>query len=118
MCGIVGFIGNREAAPIVLSALRKLEYRGYDSAGIATCVDSQLCIEKGVGKLAEVEQTRHLNELPGEVGIGHVRWATHGGVTLENAHPHFDCHRQIAVVHNGIIENYHRAYSILDESPK
>ncbi len=106
MCGIVGFVGNRKAAPFVLAALRKLEYRGYDSAGIATSVDSRLCIKKGVGKLEEVQQMHRLDELPGKTGVGHVRWATHGAVTTENAHPHFDCHHQVAVVHNGIIENY------------
>ncbi len=106
MCGIVGFIGDREAAPVVLSALRKLEYRGYDSAGLATINDSRLWLKKDIGKLAEVEQKHHLAKLPGKVGVGHVRWATHGEVTPVNAHPHFGCHQQIAVVHNGIIENY------------
>ncbi len=112
MCGIVGTVGDREAAPIILSALKKLEYRGYDSAGIATSVNGHLDIRKGVGKLAEVEQACQLSDLHGIVGIGHVRWATHGQVSTENAHPHFDCHRRIAVVHNGIIENYQelRAY--------
>ncbi len=113
MCGIIGFIGDREAAPLVLNGLRKLEYRGYDSAGMATSVDSQLCIKKGVGQLSEVEQRHQLADLPGRVGIGHVRWATHGRVTVENAHPHFDCHQGIAVVHNGIIENYQELRSHL-----
>lgn len=113
MCGIIGFIGDREAAPLVLNGLRKLEYRGYDSAGMATSVDSHLCIKKGVGQLSEVEQRHQLAELPGRVGIGHVRWATHGKVTVENAHPHFDCHQGIAVVHNGIIENYQELRSHL-----
>ena len=113
MCGIIGFIGDREAAPLVLNGLRKLEYRGYDSAGMATGVDSQLCIKKGVGQLSEVEQRHQLAELPGRVGIGHVRWATHGRVTVENAHPHCDCHQGIAVVHNGIIENYQELRSHL-----
>lgn len=106
MCGIVGFIGRGRAAPVVLEALKKLEYRGYDSAGIATSVDSRLCIRRGVGKLSDVDQEHHLGMLPGKAGIGHVRWATHGGVSVQNAHPHFDCRRRIAVVHNGIIENY------------
>lgn len=113
MCGIIGFIGDREAAPLILNGLRKLEYRGYDSAGMATSVDSHLCIKKGVGQLSEVEQRHQLAELPGRVGIGHVRWATHGKVTVENAHPHFDCHQGIAVVHNGIIENYQELRSHL-----
>ena len=102
----VGFVGDREAAPVVLTALRKLEYRGYDSAGLATITDSRIWLKKDVGKLAEVEQKHSLAKLPGEVGIGHVRWATHGDVTQLNAHPHHDCHHKIAIVHNGIIENY------------
>jgi glucosamine--fructose-6-phosphate aminotransferase (isomerizing) len=106
MCGIFGFTGVRPAAPVVLEALGKLEYRGYDSAGVATVSGGRLQVKKGVGKLAEVEQRYHLSALPGQAGIGHVRWATHGGVTLENARPHLDCTGNIAVVHNGIIENY------------
>ncbi len=113
MCGITGFVGGRVAAPIVLDGLRRLEYRGYDSVGLATCVDSQLCIKKGVGKLAEVEEVEQLSGLPGKIGIGHVRWATHGGVTLENAHPHYDCRHRVAVVHNGIIANYRELRSRL-----
>lgn len=106
MCGVVGFVGDREAAPILLSALRKLEYRGYDSTGLATIADGRVWLKKDVGKLAEVEQKHHLDKLPGKAGIGHVRWATHGDVTPINAHPHLDCKQEIAVVHNGIIENY------------
>ncbi|MBN1191815.1 MAG: glutamine--fructose-6-phosphate transaminase (isomerizing) [Dehalococcoidales bacterium] len=106
MCGIVGTVSERDAAPVLLSALRKLEYRGYDSAGIATGVNSHLEIRKGTGKLEEVEKSCRLSAMEGKAGIGHVRWATHGGVNTENAHPHADCKRQIAVVHNGIIENY------------
>jgi len=106
MCGVIGFVGDREAAPIVLSALRKLEYRGYDSAGMATIADNRIWLKKDVGKLAEVEQKHCLDKLPGKIGIGHVRWATHGEVTPVNAHPHLDCKQEIAIVHNGIIENY------------
>jgi len=106
MCGIVGFIGDGEAAPRVLRALRKLEYRGYDSAGIATVVNGKISFGKDTGKLADVAQRHRLDSLQGCVGTGHVRWATHGAVTQINAHPHFDCKQQIAVVHNGIIENY------------
>jgi glucosamine--fructose-6-phosphate aminotransferase (isomerizing) len=113
MCGIVGFTGDREAAPIVLSALGKLEYRGYDSSGLATVTNSRLWLKKDIGKLAEVNEKHHLDKLPGKTGIGHVRWATHGGVTMENAHPHLDCQRQIAVVHNGIIENHQKLRSYL-----
>jgi len=106
MCGVVGFVGDREAAPVVLSALAKLEYRGYDSAGLATTADSKIWLKKDAGKLAEVEQKHRLGKLPGKAGIGHVRWATHGDVTAVNAHPHLDCKQEIAIVHNGIIENY------------
>lgn len=106
MCGIVGFIGREPAAPEVLLRLKNLEYRGYDSAGIATIAEGKLWIRKDVGKLEEVQDKYHLDELPGFVGIGHVRWATHGDVTAVNGHPHSDCKCQIAVVHNGIIENY------------
>jgi glucosamine--fructose-6-phosphate aminotransferase (isomerizing) len=106
MCGIVGCIGLGAAAPEVLRLLKKLEYRGYDSAGVATIDDNNLFIKKGVGKLDEVQNMYDIDKLPGKVGIGHVRWATHGGVNSENSHPHYDCNHQIAVVHNGIIENY------------
>jgi len=106
MCGIVGYIGNRHAAEIVLNALQKLEYRGYDSAGMATIDNGSLFLSKDIGRLSDVNDKHHLCQLPGEAGIGHVRWATHGGVTTENAHPHLDCRHEIAVVHNGIIENY------------
>jgi glucosamine--fructose-6-phosphate aminotransferase (isomerizing) len=118
MCGIVGFTGNREAAPILLSALGKLEYRGYDSSGLATVTNSRLWLKKDVGKLAEVNEKHRLDKLPGKTGIGHVRWATHGGVTMENAHPHLDCQRQIAVVHNGIIENHQKLRSYLSPRHK
>jgi len=118
MCGIVGFIGDREAAPIVLSALEKLEYRGYDSAGLATLAQDKIWLKKDTGKLADVEQKHSLHKLPGKVGIGHVRWATHGEVTAANAHPHLDCHQQIAVVHNGIIENYQKLRSRLEPRHK
>ena len=114
MCGIVGFVGDRQAAPIVLGALKNLEYRGYDSAGVATTVDGQLFVRKDAGKLDEVEQKQCLSSLPGKVGIGHVRWATHGMVTQTNAHPHIDCKQQIAVVHNGIIENCQELRSRLE----
>ena len=118
MCGIVGFAGDREAAPILLGALGKLEYRGYDSAGIATSVNSHLCVRKDAGQLAEVEQTHHLSALPGKVGIGHVRWATHGEVNQENAHPHLDCKQNVAVVHNGIIDNYQQLRTRLGSKHK
>jgi len=106
MCGIIGFVGEEQAAPIILSSLKNLEYRGYDSAGIATVCDGKVCLKKDVGKLEEVQQKHHFDKLPGTSGIGHVRWATHGSVTANNAHPHLDCRGNIAVAHNGIIENY------------
>jgi len=118
MCGIVGFVGDRKAAPILLSALEKLEYRGYDSAGLATVTNSRLWCKKDIGKLAEVRGKHHLNRLPGKAGIGHVRWATHGIVTQINAHPHLDCNQDVAVVHNGIIENYQELRSRLESRHK
>ncbi len=105
MCGIVGFVGDG-AAPFVVNGLRNLEYRGYDSAGVATLDNGRLRWGKDVGQLAQVEEKCGLSGFSGRVAIGHVRWATHGGVTQANAHPHLDCYQQIAVVHNGIIENY------------
>lgn len=107
MCSIIGYSGQLTlAAPLLVESLKKMEYRGYDSVGIATLDKGDIIVSKGVGKVAEVDQQRHLNELPGEIGIGHTRWATHGGVTDKNAHPHYSCSSNIAVVHNGIIENY------------
>lgn len=106
MCGIVGCIlKDKEAAPILLECVRKLEYRGYDSVGIATSA-GEIRIKKDQGKIDEVQQKLNLTDLTGEKGIAHVRWATHGLPTKENAHPHTDCKRRIAVVHNGIIENF------------
>jgi glucosamine--fructose-6-phosphate aminotransferase (isomerizing) len=106
MCGIVGFIGKEQASPVVLRALARLEYRGYDSAGVASIDDSRILLKKDVGKIAEVQGKYALDGIPGNIAIGHVRWATHGSVTVANAHPHMDCDGNIAVVHNGIIENY------------
>jgi glucosamine--fructose-6-phosphate aminotransferase (isomerizing) len=106
MCGIVGFIGKERAAPLLLDTLRLLDYRGYDSAGVATVWEGEVWHQKDVGKVEEVQARHGLDRLPGQVGIGHVRWATHGRVTQANAHPHFDCRREIALVHNGIIDNY------------
>ncbi len=105
MCGIIGYIGNQKASPILLNCLKRLEYRGYDSCGIAT-VDGGLQIKKDVGKIADVGKRLDLENVGGTMGMAHTRWATHGGVTQQNAHPHTDCKNQTAVVHNGIIENY------------
>jgi len=107
MCGIVGYIGGRKAVPIVWDGLRRLEYRGYDSAGIAVLEDGgQLAIRRAEGKLRNLEETIRANPVDGSYGIGHTRWATHGRPTEENAHPHRDCSGDIVVVHNGIVENY------------
>ncbi len=104
MCGIVGYIGRREAAPIILESLRKLEYRGYDSAGIAVLNGGQVAIRRCEGKLGNLEALLHARPIPGNVGIGHTRWATHGKPSEVNAHPHQA--GSVVVVHNGIIENY------------
>src|SRR5690348_10600697 len=107
MCGIVGYIGNRKAVPIILDGLRRLEYRGYDSAGIAVLNgDNQLAVRRASGKLRNLEEAIRVNPVDGPYGIGHTRWATHGRPTEENAHPHRDCTGDIVVVHNGIVENY------------
>lgn len=105
MCGIIGYIGKQNVAPILFNGLKRLEYRGYDSAGIATLA-SGFCIKKDVGKVDEIHQRLNFLDIPGNLGIGHTRWSTHGSPTKENAHPHVDCDEKIAVVHNGIIENY------------
>ena len=105
MCGITGYVGERPAAPFLVDSLFRLEYRGYDSAGIAT-LDSGLHIRKDKGQIAEIESNLKLSDLPGTIGIGHTRWATHGVPSQQNSHPHTDCKNEFAVVHNGIIENY------------
>ncbi len=107
MCGIVGYIGNRDAVPVIVDGLRRLEYRGYDSAGVAV-LSQQNCLEvrRASGKLRNLEEAIRNKPLSGAYGIGHTRWATHGRPTEENAHPHRDCKGEIVVVHNGIVENY------------
>ena len=106
MCGIVGYIGPKEPVPVLLEGLRKLEYRGYDSAGLAVVSGRDIQIRRSTGKLNNLVQSLNGTTLHGEFGIGHTRWATHGRPTEENAHPHRDCSGRIVVVHNGIIENY------------
>ena len=107
MCGIVGYIGTQKAVPIILEGLRRLEYRGYDSAGLAVyCDDGQLAVRRAKGKLRNLEDAIRMNPVDGTYGIGHTRWATHGRPTEENAHPHRDCKGDVVVVHNGIVENY------------
>ncbi len=106
MCGIVGYVGPKPVLPVLMDGLRRLEYRGYDSAGIALVRDGQLQIRRSAGKLANLEEVLGRDPIQGEFGIGHTRWATHGRPTEENAHPHRDCKNRVVVVHNGIIENY------------
>jgi glutamine---fructose-6-phosphate transaminase (isomerizing) len=106
MCGIVGYVGPKPVVPVILEGLRKLEYRGYDSAGIAVVCQGRLELRRSSGKLANLRRNLESSPVTGEYGIGHTRWATHGRPTEENAHPHRDCTGRIVVVHNGIIENY------------
>ena len=106
MCSIIGYFGKNLAAPILVKGLEKMEYRGYDSVGVATKSEYKIVVKKGVGKVVQVNESVHLNDLPGITGIGHTRWATHGKVTDINAHPHTSNSGKIAIVHNGIIENY------------
>src|SRR3989344_2611257 len=106
MCGIIGYIGKQRALPILLEGLKNMEYRGYDSAGVAVSDGKEIFSEKAVGKILNLEEKIGSRKIEGFSGIGHTRWATHGGVTEENAHPHSDCYGSILVVHNGIVENY------------
>src|ERR1700724_2031789 len=111
MCGIVGYVGKKRVVPVIIDGLRRLEYRGYDSAGIAVAGNGNgeqesLQIRRAEGKLRNLEEVIRLKPLDGTYGIGHTRWATHGRPSEENAHPHRDCTGKIVVVHNGIVENY------------
>jgi glucosamine--fructose-6-phosphate aminotransferase (isomerizing) len=106
MCGIVGAVAERNIVPILVEGLRRLEYRGYDSAGVAVVGENgELGLSRTVGKVAELEEKLASNPLTGQIGVAHTRWATHGGVTEANAHPHVSGNR-ISVIHNGIIENF------------
>lgn len=107
MCGIIGVVQKRgQVAPFLHQALKRLEYRGYDSVGVTTISDNKLHMKKDKGKIEEVHMKLNLDEMPGSIGIGHTRWATHGIPSMYNSHPHFDCSNQVAVVHNGVIDNF------------
>ncbi|MBS3815538.1 MAG: glutamine--fructose-6-phosphate transaminase (isomerizing) [Hadesarchaea archaeon] len=116
MCGIIGYIGNKKAAPRILDGLKRLEYRGYDSAGIATVTDNELQVKKGQGQIDEIDEKLTLSDMDGNTGIGHTRWATHGAPSQKNAHPHVDEDNAVSVVHNGIIENYGELKKFLTEN--
>lgn len=113
MCGIIGYLGNREVKDLIINGLKKLEYRGYDSAGICVINNKKLIVLKDKGKISELEKQKEFKNLNGNLGIGHNRWATHGEPNKINAHPHLDCKNEIAIVHNGIIENYHALKELL-----
>src|SRR6187455_2314383 len=106
MCGIIGYIGSKPVVPVLLDGLRRMEYRGYDSAGVALVSPEGISLRRSAGKLANLETSIKSDPIDGLYGVGHTRWATHGRPTEENAHPHRDCTGRIVVVHNGIIENY------------
>jgi len=106
MCSIIGYKGQLIVAPVLVDSLKRMEYRGYDSVGIATINNGKILLKKGVGKVVDVNKNLDLNSMDGHTGIGHTRWATHGGVTEKNAHPHYGCTDSVAIVHNGIIENH------------
>ncbi|MCP4647554.1 MAG: glutamine--fructose-6-phosphate aminotransferase, partial [bacterium] len=106
MCGIAGYIGKKKASELLLKSIKNLEYRGYDSIGMATISDGEIQLKKGKGKVSEVDSSINFSSLPGSMGIAHTRWATHGEPSEKNAHPHLSTSGKIAIVHNGIIENY------------
>ncbi|MGD8793339.1 MAG: glutamine--fructose-6-phosphate aminotransferase, partial [Anaerolineae bacterium] len=106
MCGIVGYVGSRQATPIVFEGLKRLEYRGYDSAGIAVVQDGQIAIRRQAGKLTGLGEVLAEQPVSGQIGLGHTRWATHGAPSQANAHPHVDCTHRVVVIQNGIVENY------------
>jgi glucosamine--fructose-6-phosphate aminotransferase (isomerizing) len=113
MCGIIGYIGETQAMPILIEGLKRLEYRGYDSAGVAIMENGSLLVEKTKGKISQLERLVNHRTWLGSTGMAHTRWATHGEPNTENAHPHTDCTGEIAVVHNGIIENWSKLKSAL-----
>ena len=115
MCGIFGYLGPRKAIPLVVEGIRKLEYRGYDSAGVATILEGKLFFEKEVGKVDRLEELLSVQDWGSNIAIAHTRWATHGKPTQLNAHPHFDHEKKCAVVHNGIIENHDALRNLLQK---
>ncbi len=115
MCGIVGYVGPKPALPILIEGLKKLEYRGYDSAGIAVIQEGQTQVQKSVGRLVNLEGKVGGGVEAGRIGIGHTRWATHGRPSDENSHPHTDCTGRFVVIHNGIIENYLQLKEVLTQ---
>ena len=106
MCGIIGYVGTRDVVPVIIGGLKKLEYRGYDSAGIAVVNGHGVAVVRAEGKLANLETKLNEKPLKGTFGMGHTRWATHGKPSENNAHPHRDCTGDVVVIHNGIIENF------------
>lgn len=115
MCGIFAYIGNREIVPLLVNGLKKLEYRGYDSSGICVVENKNLSLVKKEGKVAELEENLRQEKVSGNIGIAHTRWATHGEPNEKNAHPHLDCKKEIAIIHNGIIENFHPLKKLLEQ---
>ena len=116
MCGITGYIGEKEAATILLQALKRMEYSGYDSAGISTIHKDNVTVKKDIGRINSINEKIELDKAKGNIGIAHTRWATHGGVTKENAHPHSSCKQEVVLVHNGIIENYRQLFKELSDN--
>ena len=116
MWGITGYIGKKDASPILLQALKRMEYRGYDSAGISTIHKDNVTVKKDIGRINSINEKIELDKAKGNIGIAHTRWATHGGVTKENAHPHSSCKQEVVLVHNGIIENYRQLLKELSDN--
>ncbi len=116
MCGIVGYIGQKKACPILIDGLLKLEYRGYDSAGISTIENGYISNMKNKGRVKNLFDINGIDDLKGTVGIAHTRWATHGKPCKENSHPHMDNSKLFSVVHNGIIENYNELKNFLESN--
>ena len=115
MCGIFGYVGSKDAVHLIYDGLRRLEYRGYDSAGIAVSNDNRIEIKKDVGRVEDINKKQDFLSMKGTCGIGHTRWATHGGVTQMNAHPHVSNDGKVVVIHNGIVENYQELKRMLQK---